>query len=130
MNNPHLPAPTMNAASSGGEFHSARYAGQLHSSSPPPTIRRRRAKVATRLKEPTRLKDMVVTRRGRKERREAIRRKERREAIRRKAREAIRLKDSREAIRLKAREAILSKGRREATRHKAIRRRAATRRSP
>ena len=36
MNSSHLPAPTMNAASSGGEFHSARYAGPQHSSSPPP----------------------------------------------------------------------------------------------
>jgi hypothetical protein len=75
MNSSHLPAPTMNAASSGGEFHSARYAGQLHI--------RRKVKVATRLKEPTRLKDMVVTRL--KARREAIRHKDRREATRLKA---------------------------------------------
>ena len=81
-----------------------------------PTIRRGKVKVATRLKEPTRLKDMVVTRHT--ARREAIRRKDRREAIR-----------LREVIRLKAREVIRSKDSREATRLKAIRR-AATRRSP
>jgi hypothetical protein len=56
-----------------------------------PTIRRRKAKVATRLKEPTRLKDMVVTRL--KARREAIRHKDRREATRRKDKEATCLKD-------------------------------------